>query len=490
MLFVNSLFWRVHRMNQSGMIKDSVPVPLILDVDGSLLLTDLLFENLWSALRADFLVTVLVVLASLRNPARLKHSLRMISSPDIRSLPIRAPVLDFARQAATSGRQVTLVSGADQALVDELAHVLGFVGHHFGSDGKTNLTGAKKARLLVSQFGEGGFDYVGNASADLAVWAHARRCVVVAPGRQLSRRVAALDKPVEVVGSRWKLSSLIAEMRPHQWAKNLLLLVPLLAAHGAPIPGLLSALVAIVAFCAGSSSLYLVNDLLDLGDDRRHPEKKARPLASGALPIGVAMFASVCLGAVALSISWTVGPEVTGLLGLYLTISLTYSLFWKHIKWVDLFVLAALYVLRVLTGAAATKIEISGWLVAFCFAVFFALTIVKRLTDLARAASDGTLPGRGYARTNMDGLQYIAGLATFTSIAIYLAYSFSPHAAELYSSPGMLRLAAVPIGVWLLRMIILGRQGREDFDPMIFVAHDRVGQAIMAAGVAMVLFAI
>jgi 4-hydroxybenzoate polyprenyltransferase/phosphoserine phosphatase len=477
-------------MNLSGADENSVLVPLVLDVDGTLLQTDLLLENLWAAVRADFRATLHAVATLIRKPARLKHQIRMIASPDLQSLPIRAAVLDLARQAAASGRPVTLVSGANQVLVDDLARELGFPGRHFGSDETTNLTGASKARLLVSHFGEGGFDYVGNAPDDLDVWAHARHCVVVAPGAQVSRRMAALKKPVQVIGSRWKLSSLVQEMRPYQWAKNLLLLVPLLAAHGGPVQGVSSTLLAIVAFCAGASALYIVNDMLDLADDRRHPVKRSRPLASGALPLDVAMVASVCLGAVAVLISLSGGLGVTGLLGVYMTISLAYSLSWKHRRWVDLFVLAKLYMLRVLSGAVAAKIAVSGWLVAFCFAVFSTLAIVKRLTDLARATNRGALPGRGYSAANMEGLHYLAWLTTGASVAVYLGYSLSPHAALLYSSPAILRLGALPIGIWLLRMVTLSRQGREDFDPMIFAAHDRIGLMIAAIGLALVLVSI
>lgn len=478
------------KMNKAGTAEDSNPVPLILDVDGSLLLTDLLLENLWAAMRADFPAALRTVASSFGNPARLKRRLLSIASPDPGSLPVRDAVLDLARQAAASGRPVSLVSGADQGLVDALARELGLPGRHFGSDGTTNLTGASKARLLVSLFGEGGFDYVGNAPDDLAVWEHARRCVVVAPGAQVSRRLPALQKPVEVIGSPWNLSSLIREMRPHQWAKNLLLLLPLLAAHGGPLQAVMSGLLAMVAFCAGSSSLYIVNDMLDLADDRRHPAKRSRPLASGALPLDVAMVASVCLGAIAVTLSWMVSPAVTGLLALYMAISLTYSLSWKHKRWVDLLVLATLYMLRVVAGAAASDIAVSVWLVAFCFAVFSTLGIVKRLTDLARATHRGVLPGRGYSVANMDGLQYLAWASIVASVAVFLGYSFTRHAATLYSSPWLLRLATIPIAVWLVRMVTLSRQGREDFDPMIFVAHDRIGLKIAAVGVALVLLSI
>lgn len=465
-------------------------IPLILDVDGSLLPTDLLLETFWAALGKNLLAALAVIATSFWSPARMKHRLSRIATPEIQHLPIRQAVLDVARRAALDGRTVILSSGAEQSLVDGLARRLGFAGAHFGSDGARNLTGAQKATLLVERFGEGGFDYVGDSAPDLAVWRHARKVIAVAPGRLLTRRIAALGKPAQIIGNGWTYSSLLKEMRPYQWVKNLLLLIPLLVEHSISVDRLLPVLAAITAFCVGSSALYLVNDMLDLAADRKHAEKRYRPIASGALPIRIAMLASLTLGAAGLTLSWMVGADVAGLLLVYMAGSLVYSLRLKRLAWVDLLVLASLYTLRVVAGAAAASVSASLWALPFCFAVFFCLTAVKRLTDLARFDGDGPLPGRRYERRHVTALLVVADLAAMVAIGFYLPYTFTPEAASLYSNLFALRLAAIPIALWLLRMVRLSQIGREDYDPIVFISHDATGFLIVAAGLSCVLFAI
>lgn len=465
-------------------------VPLILDIDGSLLLTDLLRENLWAALAKGFFATLWVVLTLIWFPARLKQRLRIIAVPDVGLLPVRASVLDMARKASSSGRPVILTSGADQMLVDKLAEHLEFEGTHYGSNGERNLTGTTKAEFLVEKFGDGGFDYVGNARPDLEVWRHARSIIAIAPGQKLSARIAMLGKPVEIMGDGWELSSLAREIRPHQWVKNLLLLLPLLFVHNTTVESYFTVFMAIAAFCAAASTVYLTNDMLDLEADRKHPEKRHRPIASGALPIDIAMLASVVLGILALLTGWSISWEVFALIVVYFTISFTYSLKLKSLRWVDLFVLATLYTLRVLTGAVAAGLEVSIWLSTFVFAAFISLASVKRLTGLARALNDGRLPGRGYSRADVIVLRNISILAALAAVAIFLGYTFSLPAQALYTNLTVLRLATIPVVIWMLRMIWLSELGKEDYDPIVFVSHDGFGLAIIAAGFAMVLIAV
>ena len=465
-------------------------VPLILDIDGSLLLTDLLRENLWAALAKRFFATVWVVLTTIWHPARLKQKLRRIAMPDVGLLPVRTAVLELARTASASGRRVILTSGSDQKLVDNLAAHLKLSGAHYGSDGNRNLTGNTKAEFLVEKFGVAGFDYVGNATPDLKVWRHARSIIAVSPGRKLAARIAVLGKPVQIVGSSWKISSLIKGMRPHQWVKSLLLLLPLLETHNSSIESYIPVLAAIVAFCAAASAVYLTNDMLDLDADRRHPEKNHRPIASGALPIDVAMIASITLGVIALLIAWSISWAVFGLIIVYFTISLAYSLKLKSLRWVDLFVLATLYTLRVVTGALAAGLGLSLWLTLFVFSAFVSLAGVKRLTGLARALNDGRLPGRGYSRVDMIRLRNISVVGVLFAVVVYLAYTFTPEADALYSNLLALRLAVIPVLLWMLRMIWLSELGKEDYDPIVFVFHDKLGLAILATGCVLVILSV
>lgn len=465
-------------------------VPLVLDIDGTLLRTDLLHETLWAAIGRNLLATLAILLTCWMAPARLKRRLRRIGEPEIELLPVREPVLDMALKALAEGRAVHLASAADQPLVDALARRFALPGPHFGSDGRINLKAGAKAAALVARFGAGGYDYAGDSAADLAPWASARRVISVAPGRRLTAELVALGKPVQIIPDDAAPGSLLREMRPRQWVKNLLLLLPALAAHDLGAATLGPVLVAILAFSIGASAIYIVNDLLDLTADRGHPEKRQRPVAAGELPIPRAMAASGALALAALALGFAVSPGVAALILAYMTGSLVYSLWLKKRRWLDLLALAGLFLLRVLTGAVAAEVPVSGWLPGFILSVFFTLACVKRMTELTRAVRRSHLPGRGYARIDLPKLERAAYLGAAFAASLFVGYALSTPAAELYAMPRLLAAAALPVAVWLGRIVRLSGLGREDYDPVVFVLHDRIGLAIAAFGLSLVLLAI
>ena len=464
--------------------------PLVLDVDGTLLRTDMLYENFWAAMGHDSPTTLGLLARDWRRPNRLKADLHRIAAPNVALLPLRPEVVALADDARRAGRPVRLASGSDQALVEAVARRLDLPGDHFGSDPDRNLTGETKARVLVGRFGDGGFDYAGNADADLPAWGAARRVIAIAPGAGLRRRLEALEKPVQIVGERPGAGALWRELRPHQWVKNLLLFLPLLVAHEFGAATLAATLLAVAAFCAGASAIYILNDLLDLESDRLHPEKRARPIASGALPIRKAMVASGGLVLLALALAWGAGPPVAGLTLLYMVLSLTYSLWLKKRRWIDVASLAVMFLMRVLTGAAAAQIAVPGLVLGFVFTVFLTLACVKRMTALAREVNGGHLPGRGYTLADLKGLERMAAAGIAASAALFLAYAFSGHSAALYDSQLLLAVAVLPLAAWLTRIVRLSEQGRENYDPVRFVTHDRTGLLIAALGAGLVLLAL
>lgn len=465
--------------------------PLVLDVDGTLLRTDMLYETFWAAMGHNSLGTLRTLAARWRRPNLLKQDLRTIAEPDIELLPLRAEVLELLQQAQRQGRPVHLASGSDHGLVEALAARLDLPGEHFGSDGSRNLTAATKGAVLRERFGEGGYDYVGNSEADLDAWAGARRAIAVAPPARLRARLQAMGKPVEIIGAPVSPLALWREMRPHQWVKNTLLLLPLLVEHQFAPASVLAALMAALAFSIGASSIYILNDLLDLAADRQHPDKRNRPIASGALPIRSAMLASGGLVTLALLLALTVSPLVMGMTLLYMASSLSYSLWLKRHRWIDLASLAFMFLLRVLTGAAAAQITLPFWLMVFVFSVFLTLACVKRMTALARRVlRGGKLPGRGYGEADFRTLEWISGLGIGASTASFLAYAFSDHSATLYASQWLLAGAALPLTLWLARVVRLSELGQENYDPIVFVTHDRTGLLIAALGVALVVLAV
>lgn len=431
--------------------------PLVIRCDGALLSTNLMLELFWAALAASFYLTVSAIFTLAWHPARLKNALNRIATLDVALLPVRAEGLALARGAEMAGRPVVLVSPADQNLVSAVALHFGFAGPHFGSTASRNLCKSEITARLNEAFGAGGFE-------------------VVTP-----------PKPgFFLAGFR----QFLKEIRPYQWVKNLLLLLPLLAAHDAAFEDILKVLLAMVAFSFGASSIYILNDLLDLDADRRHPEKRHRPIAAGALPISAAMLGSLASGILAVSLGAITSWAVAGLIAAYMSISLVYSLQLKSMRWVDLFVLASLFTLRVLTGGAASGTGLSAWLGVFVFAVFFTLADVKRLTALARAPKGARLPGRGYTHADMAGLRHIAIAAVLVALSAFAGYTFSAEADVLYTNPTLLRLVSIPMAIWLARMIYLSQRGEEDYDPIVFVAHDRLGHLVIAIGVLLTYLAI
>jgi 4-hydroxybenzoate polyprenyltransferase/phosphoserine phosphatase len=454
--------------------------PLVLDVDGTFLKTDMLLESFWQALGRAPLKCLKICAANFTNRALLKQELARITDLRTDLLPVNEQVAKLATDSLKQGREVLFASGSDQSLVTQLAKDHGLSDKVFASDGELNMTGGRKAAALVAVYGKGGFDYAGDGSVDKPVWQAAENAIIIGDHPNIAEMLAGNGGNVEQFGGGWRKRDLLRAMRPHQWVKNVLLFLPLIAAHRIDIAGILIVLAAANAYSMAASSIYIVNDLLDLEADRLHPTKRKRPFASGTVPILVGMLASVLLGGFALGLAFVISLPMLGIVALYMALSLAYSLKLKRMRWVDVATLAGLYTLRVIAGAIAAQVLASGFLVAFIFPTFITLGCVKRLTELTLATSDDNLPGRGYGRRDRSDLLNVAGLGTFGALLVFFLYSFTDAAASLYANIWMLWLALIPIGAWLVRMVVLGWQGKQDYDPIVFAMRDKFGLAIIA----------
>ncbi len=461
--------------------------PLVLDVDGTFLRTDLLYESFWAGLGRAPVATLKATFGNITRPARLKAELARIADLRTDLMPVNPAVADAAMEALQQGREVTLASASNEVLVADLAQDYGLSQRIFASSEEFNLKGATKAQVLVDTFGEGGFDYAGDAPVDMAVWKHAHTALVVGDSRA-ARRLMRESKLVRTFPGGWKARDLLRAMRPHQWVKNVLLLVPMLAAHDFTISSLLLVLMGIVAFSAAASSIYIVNDLLDLEADRLHATKRNRPFASGAVPISAGMAVSVGLAVTALAAGAWLGWAFFGVILLYMVLSLAYSLRLKRLRWVDIATLAGLYTLRVIAGAAAMGGEISPYLLVFIYPVFLTLGCVKRMTELSRTDQDEPLPGRGYGRADMGDLLNVAYLGMFAALLNFFLYSFSEQAVRLYQTRWLLWLALIPIALWLRRMIKQGHLGQMNYDPVVYALKDKRGIGLVMMALA-ILFA-
>lgn len=455
-------------------------IPLVLDVDGTFLKTDMLLETFWRALGQNAWLCLAICFKYLRNRARLKQELAALAQLRTDLLPVNPQVADLAKQSQEQGRKTVFASGSDMGLVRQLAQQHEIAEPVFASDGETNLTGSRKARALVAAYGEGGFDYAGDGQVDRPVWEAAQKAIILGNHPQIAGALETSGKPVQKIDNGWHMRDLLRALRLHQWVKNILLFLPLIAAHRFDAAGLLLVLFAAVSFSFAASSIYIVNDLLDLEADRLHPTKRNRPFASGAVPIGVGMFAGFFIGLFALGLAMVLGIKMLGVVALYMCLSLAYSLKLKRMRWIDIVTLAGLYTLRVIAGAVAAKVSATGFLVTFIFPTFLALGCVKRLTELTLATTDERLPGRGYGRQDREDLLNVAWIGTIGALLSFFLYSFSDAAQALYPNTWQLWLAMVPVSAWLIRMIILGWRGKQDYDPIVFAMRDKIGLALIA----------
>lgn len=457
--------------------------PLVLDVDGTFLRTDLLFESFWAGLGTAPLATLKATLTNFSRPAALKAELAQIADLRMDLMPVHKDVATAARTAKLEKREVVLASASDQKLVRDLAATHKFSSEVFASNGTVNLKGARKATELVARFGDLKFDYAGNDKVDREVWAHSRKAIVV--GDTASADILeAVDKPVVRLPSGQRSERAIHALRPHQWVKNILLFVPLLAAHNFALETILNVLLGMIAFSLAASAIYVVNDLLDLEADRLHVKKRFRPFASGDVPISTGMMIGGLSGLVAIVIASVLSTAFLVVVLIYMALSLAYSLRLKRLRWIDVATLAALYTLRVAAGAFAAGVPITGYLLVFIFPVFLALGCVKRMTEVALAETDARLPGRGYAKADRGDLLNVASIGVVGALVSFFLYSFTEQATALYPTQWLLWLALVPIAWWLIRMVRLGYYGKQDFDPIVFAMKDKRGIGIMLIALA------
>ncbi len=466
-------------------------IPLVLDLDGTLVIGDTLVETAWHLLAAN----PLAFLGALTpDRARLKQRLARAAALDPASLVYNQAVIGLAQDARSQGRPVFLATAADDAIARGVADHVGLFDGVMASDGQTNLKGKAKADALVARFGAHGFDYAGDAAADLPVWAQARCGFVVAADAPLLAKARAVCGHVASIGAAvpGRKRAVSRALRLHQWAKNLLVFVPLFAAHQARGLSLLQACLGFLAFGLCASSVYLLNDLLDLPHDRLHPTKRRRPFASGALPLVWGPPLIVALLGLTLIVGLALPRAFLGMLAVYYASTLAYSFVLKRRAVWDVMALAGLYTLRIFAGAAATSIPISPWLLAFSLFLFFCLAVVKRLTELTlyvRAGGAEALSGRGYRAADLDMLRSMAASSGYMSVLVMALYINSADVLPLYRHPSWLWALCPILLFWVSRVLMISNRGMMNDDPVVFALRDRVSLLAGAASLAAVVVA-
>jgi 4-hydroxybenzoate polyprenyltransferase/phosphoserine phosphatase len=457
-------------------------VPLCVDLDGTLVKSDTLVDSLLVLIRTHPLLVFMLPGRVLRGKAAFKSFVTDSVSLDVSHLPYNRPLLKYLHQERALGRPIFLATGADVRLANRVAAHLGIFTGVLGSDGATSLTGEKKLDRLRDRLGAGAFDYIGNDTPDLPLLAHAHEAMITNPtlGLRNGLRSRGIKPAREFVERRHPVRSLVKAVRVHQWAKNLLIFVPLFCSHAVTAGKLLTALAAFCCFSLTASAAYIVNDLLDMEADRRHPRKSSRPFASGdlspfsGLAIVAVFLASAIVGA------WVLPGQFLGWLVFYLAATLSYSWYLKRIALMDVLALTGLYILRLLAGASATHTPISHWLAGFSMFLFLSLAIVKRFAELENLRATNAAPknGRGYVLADLNQLRSFGTSSAVAAVVVFANYISGSDVVKLYPHAGRLWLIMPLMILWLFRVWLLASRGELDEDPVAFALTDRMSQLI------------
>jgi 4-hydroxybenzoate polyprenyltransferase/phosphoserine phosphatase len=487
----------------------------VVDLDRTLIRTDLLWESLLNGLSTRPFATLAALGALARGRGALKAALADFA-PDPAELPLDPAVLAEIRAARERGERTALVSASDARLVRALAARTGLFDEAHGSEPGRNLKGPAKAAFLQARFGAEGFSYLGDSPADLAVWRAAAasggtvgtagagpalRAAAEAVAREAREARQTGDTGAREAGGAvrhvaprdgWAGRAHLRALRPHQWLKNVLVFLPVLAAHDLSAAALGAALAAFLAFSLAASSVYVLNDLLDLAADRAHPRKCRRPFASGDVPLvqGLAM-APVLLLAGLLVAALLAPPAFLGVLALYYAGTLAYSFALKRQLVIDVFALAGLYTIRIIAGAAAAGVPLSPWMLAFSGFLFLSLAAMKRQAELADGIRAGRekAAGRAYRAEDLPAVTMMAVSAGFVAALVLALYVSSPEVRVLYARPVLLWGACPALLFWVARAVMLAGRGQMTDDPLVFAVKDPTSLAAGAAAAAFVLAA-
>lgn len=462
----------------------SPTVPLVVDVDGTLLKSDLLHEAALQFIARHPFQTWRLAAWLLQGKARLKTELAARIDPVVESIPVREEIVATMRQAQEEGREVWLASASPRPWIERVAAHVGHVDGLMASDERTNLAGGNKAAALVERFGKQGFDYIGDNQVDMAVWREARRPLLVAHSKGMERSVRQRFPEVDVVARDQRAPRpYVRSLRMYQWAKNLLVFLPVIAGHRILDPWtILAAVAAFLAFSFAASSAYIINDLLDLPGDRDHPRKRNRPFAAGQVPVVHGLMLSAVLMIAALTIATLLPWRFVVVLCTYVTLTLGYSLLLKRRMLIDVIVLGGLYAIRVLGGVVATDAYQSPWLLMFSLFLFLSLAAVKRCSELvARREAGKPAPlGRGYMIQDLAVLFPLAAAAGYGSVLVVTLYLSSPEVTQLYTHPMRMWLICPLLLYWISRVLVISNRNELHDDPVIFALTDRISWAVGA----------
>lgn len=465
--------------------------PLVVDLDGSFLKSDSLVEQVVYIFREKPAAVLGMWSALWKGRLSFKQYVSRHGAPVIELLPVNDAVHSLIRQAKEEGREIVLATASTEHVASLVSEKWRFFSRIFASSASVNLKGSRKAELLVREFGEGRFDYIGNSKVDVPVFEKANMAYLVTGEGRPARRFRKMGvRPIDS-GRGNLVRQLLRLVRPHQWTKNLLVFLPMMASGTFDLELIFAEATAFVALSLVASALYIVNDVLDVHNDRLHTQKKARPIAAGNVTIAQATLVSALFIVCGLATASQLGIEAFGLLVIYASLNVLYSALLKRLFLADVFALVALYGLRVMLGASIAGVAISSWLATFSYLLFLSLALLKRFIELKSLSESGSgsLSGRGYrvfdeASIQISGLS--SGLLSVVVLALYLNERFGP---ESMGSLDPSWLVVPMVSYWLMRVWAFAGRGLIDSDPVRFAVKDSMTYLLGGLSLWLVLWA-
>jgi 4-hydroxybenzoate polyprenyltransferase/phosphoserine phosphatase len=451
---------------------------LYVDLDGTLVRTDLFAESIFSAVKCNPWIILFLPFWLLRGVAYAKALTARYGRIRIDALPYDEDLIAYLQQQRAKGRRLILATASHHAIAARVARHLLLFDRVIATRRSENVKSRRKLERILEIESDSPFVYAGNSLADRPIWKKAIRGIYVrAPARDVTEALARDSAELVIPRSTTRVRELFRALRPHQWAKNVLIFLPLLTAHlYFDRQALLAALVAFIAYCLAASSSYVLNDMLDLDADRRHASKRRRPFAAGTLPLtwGAALVPGLALAAGLLA--WLALPwQFLLILGLYYASTCLYSLWLKRVSTIDVITLAGLYTARVLGGAAAIAVAPSFWLLAFSMFLFLSLAYVKRYTELRNAEDSSTkLPGRGYSREDAESTFTLGSVSGVSAVLVMALFINSGEVRAHYGTPEVLWVICPALLYWINRIWIGARRGRINDDPVVFALTDSI----------------
>ena len=457
---------------------------IAVDLDGTLTLTDTLHESVLTLVRNKPYLLLLLPFWLFKGIAHLKQKVAEHSELDVTTLPYNQPFIDWLKEEKLRGKKIVLSTAANEKIAKAVVRHFDLFDAFIASDSKTNLKSARKRNALQERYGVEGYDYAGNSNDDLEVWAGASNAIVVNASENVLKKASTLTSVTQVFRSeQTRIAVWLKAIRIHQWLKNLLLFVPLLAAHQiGNAQSLVLLVIAFFSFSLCASSVYITNDLLDLESDRIHPRKRFRPFASAKLSVSNGVIAAPLLIAASLLLGALVSADFLFVLLVYLFLTVTYSFSLKRLILVDCLTLATLYTMRIIAGAAAVSVSLSFWLLAFSIFIFLSLALVKRYAELLVQSREGknSAHGRGYLVTDAPLLQALGVSSGYISTLVIALYLRSENVMSLYAQPLAIWLLIPILLFWVSWIWLKSSRGEMHDDPIVFAAKDKTSLSVAA----------